>query len=52
MPNHHPTTEPARHYAPPTRRLQYTATAVAWLVLLVAAVASLLVIETAGRYYP
>jgi hypothetical protein len=42
MPNdHHLAAEPARHHhAPPTRRLQYAATAVAWLAVLLAAVAA------------
>jgi hypothetical protein len=53
MPNHHLTAEPARHHpAPPTRRLQYAATVVAWLVVLVTAVAALLVLETAGTRIP
>ena len=53
MPNHHLAAEPARHHhAAPTRRLQFAATVVAWLVLLAPAVAALLVLETAGRYHP
>jgi hypothetical protein len=52
MPDHHLATEPARHHAPPPRRLQFAATAVAWLVLLATAVAALLVLETAGTRIP
>ena len=52
MPNHHPAADPARHQAPPTRRLQYAATAVAWLLVVVAALAALLVLETAGTRIP
>jgi hypothetical protein len=53
MPTHHPAAEPARHHqAPPTRRLQYAATAVAWLLVAVAALAAVLVLETAGTRIP
>jgi hypothetical protein len=53
LPTHHLATEPARHYqVPPTRRLRYAATAVAWLLVLVAAVTALLVLETAGTRIP
>jgi hypothetical protein len=52
MPNHHLAAEPARLQDPPARRLRAAATAVAWLVLLATAVAALLVLETAGRYFP
>jgi hypothetical protein len=52
MPNHHPAADPARHQALPTRRLRYAATAVAWLLVVLAALAAVLVLETAGRYSP
>jgi hypothetical protein len=53
MPSHHPATEPAPHHkTPPTRGLQYAATAVAWLLVVVAALAAVLVLATAGTRIP
>jgi hypothetical protein len=53
MLNHHPAAELARedHHAPRLRRVRRAATVLAWLVA-VAALAALVVLETAGRYFP
>jgi hypothetical protein len=52
MPHHYPAAEFARDYhAPPVRRVRRAAAVVAWLVV-VAALAALVVLETAGRYFP
>jgi hypothetical protein len=52
MPNHHPAAELARdHHATPLRRVRRAATVLAWLAV-IAALAALLILETAGRYYP